>query len=180
MPAIARSFFIQSCLLVAVAAAGPVLANVDNAALPGPVQVPAGHAMKLWSVGKGEIRYACRERADQAGGYAWAFVAPMATLYDKDMKAIGKYYGGPTWEAADGSKVTGKQLAVAPGSAGSIPLQLVQAEPAMGQGAMTGVSYIQRLNTQGGVPPSAPCDASRAGAEQTVSYQADYVFYGAK
>jgi hypothetical protein len=30
------------------------------------------------------------------------------------------------------------------------------------------------------VPPSAPCDASRTGAEQMVAYQADYVFYGAK
>ncbi|WP_157268140.1 DUF3455 domain-containing protein [Azohydromonas aeria] len=179
MTAIARHFAL-SCLLVATAAAGPVLANVDNAALPAPVQVPAGHAMKLWTVGKGEIKYACREKADQAGSYAWTFVAPMATLYDKDMKAIGKYYGGPVWEAADGSKVTGKQLAVAPAAAGSIPLQLVEAAPAMGEGAMKGVSYIQRVNTMGGVAPSAPCDARRAGAEQMVSYQADYVFYGMK
>lgn len=179
MSKLSRSFLL-SCLMVAASAAGPVLANVDNAALPAAVQMPAGHAMKLWSVGKGEIKYACREKADQPGSYAWTFVAPMATLYDKDMKAIGKYYGGPTWEAADGSKVSGQQLAVAPAAAGSIPLQLVQAAPAMGQGAMAGVSYIQRLNTQGGVPPSTACDASRAGAEAMVAYQADYVFYGAK
>ena len=93
-------------------------------------------------------------------------------------KMVGKYYGGPTWEAADGSKVGGKQLAVAPSpNPGSIPLQLVQASPAMGSGAMNGVSYIQRLNTMGGVAPMDACGAASAGTKKTVKYQADYVFY---
>ena len=48
----------------------------------------------------------------------------------------------------------------------------------MGSGAMTGVSYIQRLNTQGGVAPTLACDAARKGQRQVVAYQADYVFYG--
>jgi hypothetical protein len=91
---------------------------------------------------------------------------------------VGKYYAGPTWEANDGSKVTGKQLAVAPGGAGNIPLQLVKADPAMGTGAMQGVAYIQRLNTQGGVAPSTPCDTAAKGQRQQVAYAADYVFYG--
>jgi hypothetical protein len=78
----------------------------------------------------------------------------------------------------DGSKVTARQLAVAPGEAGSIPLQLLRARPASGHGTMEGVSYIQRLNTRGGVAPSQPCDASRAGSERMVTYEADYVFYG--
>ena len=76
---------------------------------------------------------------------------------------VGKYYAGPTWEAADGSKVTGKQVAVAPAAPGNIPLQLVKADPAMGAGAMTGVSYIQRLNTKGGVAPATACDADGQG-----------------
>ena len=69
--------------------------------------------------------------ADQ---FEWAFVAPVATLKSGD-KVVGKYYGGPTWEATDGSKVTGKQVAVAPAAAGAIPLQLVKANPAEGTGA---------------------------------------------
>jgi hypothetical protein len=154
-------------------------AVVDNAALPAAVQVPAGNTMKLWTVGIGNITYACREKADAPGGYAWTFVAPVATLFDKDRKAVGKYYGGPTWEADDGSKVTGKQIAVAPAGEGNIPLQLVQASPAEGKGAMQGVSYIQRLNTKGGVAPKTACDKAGVGMEQTVRYQADYVFYGA-
>jgi subtilisin family serine protease len=101
----------------------------------------------------------------------------VATLYGSGRAVVGKYYAGPTWESADGSKVTGKQVAVAPAMAGSIPLQLVKAEPAMGRGAMQGVSYIQRLKTQGGVAPAAPCTADTVGQKRQVAYQADYVFY---
>jgi len=126
----------------------------------------------------GELTYECREKKDMAGQHEWAFVSPTATLFSADRKTVGKYYAGPTWEAADGSKVTGKQVAIAPSSPGNIPLQLVKVEPAMGNGAMTGVSYIQRLNTQGGVAPAMACDMATKGQRQQVAYQADYVFYG--
>lgn len=162
---------------ILLAVAGTAFAAVDNAMLPEPVRVPAGNVVKLESVGTGEITYECREKKDMAGAFEWAFVAPVATLTDMQQKSIGKYYGGPTWEAMDGSKVTGKQVAVAPASSGNIPLQLVKADPAMGQGAMTGVTYIQRLETKGGVAPSAACTAANSGAKQQVGYQAKYVFY---
>ena len=152
-------------------------ATVDNASLPAPVQVPPGHDLRLWSVAKGAIKYVCQKQA-QAGGYAWAAGAPAARLYDVYLREIGRYYGGPTWESVDGSKVTARQLAVAPAQADSIPLQLLRARPASGHGTMSGVSYIQRLNTRGGVAPTQPCDASRAGTERMVTYEADYVFYG--
>ncbi|MGH6611147.1 MAG: DUF3455 domain-containing protein [Burkholderiaceae bacterium] len=130
------------------------------------------------TVGVGEITYECREKQGAAGTYEWAFVAPVATLWDANRsKAVGKYYGGPTWEANDGSKITGKQLAVAPGKEGAIPLQLVQASPATGSGAMQGVTYIQRLNTVGGVAPKEPCAQASAGQRRQVKYEADYVFY---
>ena len=45
--------------------------------------------------------------------------------------------------------------AVAPAAAGSIPLQLVKANPAMGSGMALGVSHIQRVATRGGVAPAA-------------------------
>ena len=50
--------------------------------------------------------------------------------------------------------------------------------PAMGAGAMQGVSYVQRLKTQGGVAPSAPCTMANKMERRQVAYQADYVFYG--
>ena len=168
-----RSLVSISVLLAATSA----MANVDNATLPEPVRVPDGHVQKSWTLGVGEVTYACREKADQPGSYAWTFIVPAATLYDAGKNAVGTYYGGPTWEDKDGSKVTGKQVAVAPAAAGSIPLQLVKAEPAMGMGAMQGVAYIQRLKTQGGVAPAEACDAAKALQRRQVAYQADYVFY---
>lgn len=164
--------------LLTACASQPMMKPVDNAALPEAVRVPAGLKQTLATTGVGEITYECREKKDQAGAHEWVFVAPVATLYDAGRKAVGRYYAGPTWEAADGSRVTGKQVAVAPGGAGNIPLQLVKAEPAMGAGAMQGVAYIQRLHTQGGVAPALACDAASKGRRQQVAYQADYVFYG--
>ena len=112
------------------------------------------------------------------GQFEWVFVGPDAGLKDRSGQAVGRYFGPPaTWESKDGSKVTGAQLAVAPASPGSIPLQLVKANPAMGAGAMQGVSYIQRVNTQGGVAPSSACGAATAGQKQVVKYQADYIFW---
>lgn len=151
-------------------------ATVDNNALPEAVRVPAGHRQTLHTVGSGEITYECREKK-AGGGHEWAFVAPVATLADLQGKVVGKYYGGPTWESNDGSKVTGKQLAVSPAPAGNIPLQLVQANPATGEGAMKGVSFIQRLKTVGGVAPALPCGAEQMGQKQVAAYRADYVFY---
>lgn len=150
---------------------------VDNASLPEAVRAPAGARQTMWTVGAGEITYECREKKDAAGQFEWAFVAPVATLKDRSGAIVGRYYAGPTWEANDGSKVTGKQLAVAPAAPGNIPLQLVKAEPASGSGAMQGVSHIQRLQTRGGVAPAAACTGGNRGERRQVAYQADYVFY---
>ena len=93
-------------------ASAPTMApTFSQASLPAAVQVPAGHKVAMETVGVGEITYECREKKDMAGAFEWAFVAPVATLYGADRKMVGKYYAGPTWEAADGSKVTGKQAA---------------------------------------------------------------------
>jgi hypothetical protein len=149
-----------------------------NAALPEPVRVPAGQKLMMTSKGVGELTYECRAKKDMAAEFEWAFVGPVASLMNADRKVIGKYYAGPTWEAMDGSKVTGKQVAISPATPGNIPLQLVKAEPSVGVGAMNGVSYIQRVNTKGGVAPTAMCDASAVSKRMAVPYEADYVFYG--
>ena len=49
----------------------------------------------------------------------------------------------------------------------------------MGMGAMQGVTYIQRVATQGGVAPAMPCSAGNAGQKQVVKYQADYFLWKA-
>ncbi len=171
------------CLATLTACAssgGPSMTPFSQAALPDTVKVPAGNVVKLESVGVGEITYECRAKKDMASQFEWVFVGPDAALNDRSGKRIGKYYGPPaTWEAMDGSKVTGAQLAVSPASAGSIPTQLVKANPATGNGAMQGVTFIQRVATQGGVAPSAVCDSSSMAQKQVVKYQADYIFWRA-
>jgi hypothetical protein len=147
--------------------------------VPQAIAVPAGHKPVLTLVGAGDLTYECRAQADRPGTFAWAFAGPNAILMTKDKQVVGRYYGGPTWESNDGSKVTGKQLAIAPAAPSAIPLQLVQADPSTGQGAMSNITYIQRLNTVGGIAPANACDATRAGTRETVKYQADYVFFRA-
>ncbi|GAA4022088.1 DUF3455 domain-containing protein [Actimicrobium antarcticum] len=163
-------------LLSACSTMGPMMATP---AAPAAVTAPAGNKVAMMAVGAGDLTYECRVKAAMPGTFEWVFAGPNALLLDKNNATVGKYYGGPTWESNDGSKVTGKQLAVAPGTTGAIPLQLVQAAPAMGSGAMTGVTYIQRLNTVGGVAPADVCNEAAVGSKKLVKYQADYYFYKA-
>lgn len=160
-------------------AAGLVTAGVANAQsmLPAAVQPPAGHSAVMTLKGTGELTYECRAKTDDAAAFEWAFVGPDARLTRHNAENVGKYYAGPTWELNDGSKITGKQAAVAPAPAGNIPYQLVKAEG--GSGSLAAVTYIQRVNTKGGVAPADRCDAAGKGARKTVPYSADYVFYRA-
>ncbi len=152
--------------------------SYSQASLPDAVKVPAGHAVVLETVGVGTITYQCRAKPTMAGQFEWVFVGPDAVLNSRSGKSLGKYFGPPaTWESADGSKITGTQLAISPAPVGNIPLQLVKANPAMGEGAMKGISFIQRVQTKGGVAPSAVCDATKVDAKQIVNYQSDYIFY---
>jgi len=178
--------FIRTALAVSAAAAlaacagmGSMSKPYDQSMLPAAVQVPAGHKVAMETVGTGDITYECRAKA-AGGGHEWVFVGPDAKLWDRAGKQVGTYYGPPaTWANMDGSKVTATQVAVAPAGDGNIPLQLVKANPAMGNGAMQGTAYIQRVATKGGVAPSMACGASNMGAKQVVKYQADYIFYRA-
>ena len=153
---------------------------MQQSMLPAAVQVPAGNHVAMETVGTGTIVYGCKAKKDDAMAYEWVFMGPDAQLTDSQGQRVGRYFGPPaTWESTDGSKVTATQLAVAPAGMGNIPMQLVKANPAMGQGAMQGVTYIQRVAVQGGAAPMAPCNASSSGQQQTVNYQADYVFWHA-
>lgn len=162
----------------ACAGRGPEMAPYSQASLPTSVQVPSGHKVAMQTKATGDITWQCRASTDMAGQYAWAFAGPDAMLWDHGGKQVGRYYGPPaTWENLDGSRITGTQLAVAPGGTGNIPMQLVKADPAVGMGAMQGVSHVQRVNTRGGVAPADGCSASTVNAKRVAQYSADYVFW---
>ncbi|MEQ7918801.1 DUF3455 domain-containing protein [Xanthomonas sp. WHRI 1810A] len=173
----AKKRFCLTASAMALSCATSVFAQAD---LPDTIKVPAGHKVSMETTGVGEITYECRVKAANPNEMEWAFVGPKAVLNDRSGKQVGTYFGPPaTWEAKDGSKVTGTQLAVAPSSAGNLPYQLVKANPAEGKGAMSGVAYIQRVALKGGVAPATACAAANKGAREVVKYQADYIFWAA-
>ncbi len=167
-------------VVAALAGCGGMMTSSSMTApsVPDAVAVPSGNKVAMVLVGEGLLTYECRANAAGAPTpFGWSPPAPDAQLKEKGGAIVGKYYPGPTWEHNDGSKVTGKQLAVSPATTG-IALQLVQANPATGRGMMNGVTYIQRLNTVGGTP-AGTCDMTNVGAKQVVKYSANYYFYKA-
>jgi Protein of unknown function (DUF3455) len=178
---VAAAALLSACAGMSSSASGAMRAPAfSQDSLPDAVKVPAGHRVALETVGVGEITYECRVKANMPGAFEWVFVGPQADLNARSGAKLGTYYGPPaTWRANDGSALTGAQVAVAPAMAGSIPLQLVKANPASGAGAMSGMAYIQRVATKGGVAPASACDAAAVGRKEIVKYQADYIFWKA-
>jgi hypothetical protein len=115
----------------------------------------------------------------------WAFRAPRALLFDpQSNQPTGIHYGGidrsltpgPWWESTDdGSRIRGGNALGAPSpNPESIPLLRLEVLERQGSGVFSPVSYIQRLNTVGGVGPSGGC---QMGAQRQIPYTADYYFY---
>jgi hypothetical protein len=140
---------------------------------------PSANERFLFKVhAKGDQVYTCKGDATQ---FTWTLKAPDAQLFDKDDKPFGKHFAGPSWEASDGSRVTGKAVANAPSPDGdSVPWLLVKVLSHDGSGVLSSATTIQRLNTKGGKAPASGCDASHVGQEVRVSYSADYLFYAPK
>ena len=124
--------------------------------------------------------YVCRSGAD--GKPVWTLKAPEAGLFDEQGKPLGKHFGGPTWQLNDGSQVTGKMAAKADApDPRAIPWLLLTVTGHSGSGKLSGVTSIQRVNTVGGLAPSAADCTSQSGeVEFKNSYSADYYFYAQK
>jgi hypothetical protein len=110
-------------------------------------------------------------------GTTWNFVAPEAVLYaDEGLHGeVGTHFGGPTWQSNSGSTVVGTVLDMCSPDPDSIPWLLLGAASTAGPGIFQDVTYLQRLNTEGGVAPTVP--GNIVGEEARVPYTADYVFY---
>ncbi len=154
----------------------PMAASAQQ--VPPQIQAPANEQLLLQVHAKGDQVYTCKGDAAQ---FAWLLKAPDAQLFDKEGKPFGKHFAGPSWEASDGSRVTGKAAANAPSpDAESIPWLLVSVVGHDGSGVLSRATSIQRINTKGGKAPASGCDAAHAGAEVRVAYSADYLFYAPK
>jgi hypothetical protein len=139
------------------------------------IQVPEGNKLGFVLDAYGTQIYVC-----QASGtsYAWALKAPDAKLYNTKGKEVGIHYAGPTWEYKDGSSVVGARLAAVTPDPTAIPWLLIEATTHEGSGKMDGVTYIQRLETVGGLAPAAAsCTADNVGVLAPIEYSATYYYF---
>jgi hypothetical protein len=166
----------SATLLAAASAILPLPAGAQE--VPQQLRPPANEQLLLQVHAKGDQVYTCKGDGAQ---FTWTLKAPDAQLFDKDGKLFGKHFAGPSWEATDGSRVTGKAVANrASPDADSIPWLLVNVVSHEGSGVLSKATTVQRLNTKGGKAPASGCDASHVGQEVRVAYSADYFFYAPK
>jgi Protein of unknown function (DUF3455) len=192
-----------AALIFACSASRAPLAHADDEhdvvppAVPANLQVPAGNSPFLVGHADGTQDYIC---LPSGAGFAWTFFGPQATLLDDEDEQIITHFLSPnpvesgkprpTWQNShDTSTVWGNAVATATSAsdptfvaAGAIPwllLQVVgtQSGPTNGD-RLTATTFIQRLNTSGGVAPAAGCAASTdVGTKALVHYTANYFFY---
>jgi hypothetical protein len=187
------------------ALAQPAIGTINVPPMPTKLQVPDGNTLFLSGHAQGTQNYIC---LPSAGGFAWTFFSPQATLFfDFKLGPITVHQqiithflspnpdengtGRATWQSSmDSSAVWGK---LAPDgssndsnfvAAGAIPWLLLQAvgkrTGPTGGDVLANTTYIQRLNTGGGVAPSIGCSTvANIGATALVPYSADYFFYKA-
>ena len=178
-------------LLAAYALAKPVLpayaeptliatfTHLDPPDVPPEIQVPAGNKVFLKVHAVGTQNYTCN------GSGAWGPAVPAADLFNKHGHLVGTHFAGPTWQYKDSSSVVGVKLAGVfvpppPAPAVAVPWLLLQevstnCGPDCGN-KLTHTTYIQRINTTGGLAPAGACVT---GATASIPYTADYYFYRA-
>jgi Protein of unknown function (DUF3455) len=146
--------------------------------IPAALQPPADQQRYLQVHAQGDQIYVCKSESAQ---FAWVLQAPEAQLTDVKGQAFGRHFGGPTWQAQDGSRVTGTvAMKVESPDADSIPWLLLNVAGHEGEGVLSRAKSIQRVNTKGGKAPGTGCDADHVNQEVRVRYTADYNFYAAK
>jgi hypothetical protein len=145
----------------------PARTGVDA---PAALKVPDGNRLTGVFSAAGVQTYTCADGA-------WKLLEPAATLWaknDRSHRPVALHSRGPVWvSTVDGSAVNAAAIANSP-KTGTIPELLLQSTATRGTGVFAGVSYVQRLDTHGGVAPTTVC----SGTDQiSVRYSATYDFY---
>jgi Protein of unknown function (DUF3455) len=163
--------------LVALGQDGPI---------PPSIRVPESSRLIWHTYAKGVQVYVCTQDPKDSSNYIWTFKEPRASLYADSAchQLVGHHFfdagKNPTWEAADGSKVSGikVQQSSSPDSA-AIPWLLLKATARSGNGTVTRTVFIQRMRTNGGKAP-ATGNRQNKGQSVEVAYTAEYFFYSEK
>jgi hypothetical protein len=167
----------NAVLLVTVLQAARVSAQVVPDQVPSAIAVP-GATMVATFHAEGAQIYECKadsgnKSSRPSSALTWQFREPIATLI-VDGQSIGRHTAGPNWDHIDGSGVKGKVAASTPGATLSdISWLKLDVMDHRGDGILSHVTTVQRINTRGGVV-QGPCES--AGSYRSVPYSADYVF----
>lgn len=139
----------------------------DQSLVPEAIRVPAGNRRIAVMPGRGVQTYLCTNGA-------FGFLQPDAILKNYGRAQV-LHSKGPVWTSVeDGSSVTATGVASSP-VPNAIPQLLLKSNGAnRGPGLLAGVTFIQRLNTTGGVSPTGSCTD---GVTVSVPYTADYAFW---
>lgn len=152
--------------------------NTNGPELPaqcGSIQVPAGHKQSFHVFARGVQVYIWN-------GSSWSFDAPRAGLFAEAnfFGEVGTHYRGPNWESKSGSRVKAVRVpdtGCTPDPSAIAWLLLVSTET-NGPGIFNRTTYIQRVNTTGGLTPTDP--GLSIGEVKEVPYTAEYYFYRAE
>ncbi|KHD74716.1 hypothetical protein MB27_27195 [Actinoplanes utahensis] len=147
--------------------------------VPPELAPPAGNVLHAVLKAKGVQVYGCRDGA-------WALLEPAASLTGVTVRPVRKvsasHYRGPSWQSdQDGSLLEGDPnpttiVRVPSERPDSIPQLRITAKTTRGDGLFGKVTYIQRIDTVGGVA-SGSCTGS---GTKAVPYRAVYRFYTAR
>ena len=169
--------------IIAASALAPAVAAVQagsrgGLAVQGGIDVHGGNKEFLVGHAVGVQIYSCNATST---GFGWTLVTPRADLYGDNGRLIATHFGGPTWQARDGSAVTGQRVDSVTVDPTAIPWLLLAATPTNREdgGRLTDTTFIQRTATVGGLAPATGCDASTAGSTTEIPYTADYHFWKA-
>jgi hypothetical protein len=142
------------------------------------ILVPDGNKVSFHAFAVGVQIYVATPSTSDPTQFIWTFRAPEAVLFADEggNGEIGIHYAGPTWESQSGSLVVG---AVVPPrvtvDTNAIPWLQLRAVRTEGHGILEHTTYIQRVNTTGGLMPATP--PTQPGQEARVPYTAEYFFY---
>ncbi len=135
--------------------------------------LPAGHAEILRLRGHGTQIFRCET---QGGEAHWVYRLPQAELDGADGKVAVRHGVNLSFEHIDGSRLIGEIVDHVPApSDGALPWLLI-ATRSFGDGALAGVTDVQRINTVGGMPP-VHCAVAQIGQVLRVPFTADFVFF---
>src|SRR5262245_25858056 len=174
--------------------------------VPSDIQVPEGNIAFLEGHGEGTQNYIClpcpnpttpAALCPDTSGFAWLLFTPQATLFKDNDKQLTTHFFSPnpfendtiraTWQHSRDTSVVWGGKAIPSSDPNFVakdtipwlllPMAGVQEGPTGGD-TLTATSFIQRLNTAGGLAPSTGCsEPADVGAKAFVPYTADYFFY---